>query len=286
MSCRACIDSCPNDALSITDSYEVAVDLRRCDRCGGCVAVCPVQAIDGDLPVRKAEGETLYADSAVAPIVKELLLYYHSGYRKVAVADAASPWIPVVERANLALDAMSLEPFAVEVDPDILPDVREKEPISLGRRAFLRFNLISPKTAKPLIVNAALAACFDGYQFFAALIDKDRCTLCSACLRVCPTLALRCENRQFVIDNARCVGCKLCQDICPEHALDVTESVAPKTVLSYPLVGRVCPECKQRFPALSEHSALCASCRVKKALNLTGLGVGMNTYNFHHDKNN
>lgn len=42
--CRACIERCPEAALSLEDG-QVAVDPARCSRCGLCAGVCPTAAI-------------------------------------------------------------------------------------------------------------------------------------------------------------------------------------------------------------------------------------------------
>ncbi len=57
--CRACIDVCPTDALSLTDSGRLQMDLGRCVFCGDCAAECPAKLIsfsrDYRLSVRKRE---------------------------------------------------------------------------------------------------------------------------------------------------------------------------------------------------------------------------------------
>lgn len=43
IACGACADTCPTDALTVTD---VAVcDADACIDCGSCVAVCPTDAL-------------------------------------------------------------------------------------------------------------------------------------------------------------------------------------------------------------------------------------------------
>ena len=57
--CRECIDVCPTDALSLTESGRLQMDLGRCVFCGDCAAECPVKLIsftrDYRLSVRKRE---------------------------------------------------------------------------------------------------------------------------------------------------------------------------------------------------------------------------------------
>ena len=44
------------------------------------------------------------------------------------------------------------------------------------------------------------------------------CSLCGACVRSCPTKALRVEEGRLVKDAARCVACTACISVCPEQA--------------------------------------------------------------------
>ena len=44
MSCGACVDSCPVEAISEGDGKYV-IDASTCTDCGACVADCPVEAI-------------------------------------------------------------------------------------------------------------------------------------------------------------------------------------------------------------------------------------------------
>ena len=53
-------------------------------------------------------------------------------------------------------------------------------------------------------------------------INEDRCTLCGACVRVCPFDALEIEDGELRV-NARCTLCGACVEACPEDALRVPE---------------------------------------------------------------
>ena len=45
--CEACVESCPEEALSMQDDVAV-VDQETCSDCGSCVEACPVEAITLD----------------------------------------------------------------------------------------------------------------------------------------------------------------------------------------------------------------------------------------------
>src|SRR5437763_14263144 len=49
--CRACVDSCPTNAIEATSAGEqgrVTLDLGRCIGCGGCTSACPTGTIAED----------------------------------------------------------------------------------------------------------------------------------------------------------------------------------------------------------------------------------------------
>ena len=47
LACGACVDECPNDAISEGDDIYV-IDPEKCDECGTCVESCPSDAIVPD----------------------------------------------------------------------------------------------------------------------------------------------------------------------------------------------------------------------------------------------
>lgn len=60
-----------------------------------------------------------------------------------------------------------------------------------------------------------------GAPFGEVQVDKDACTLCMACVSVCPASALAdgFEVPQLRFSEANCVQCGLCSKACPEMAL-------------------------------------------------------------------
>lgn len=60
-------------------------------------------------------------------------------------------------------------------------------------------------------------------------IAADRCTLCAACVRLCPTgaLSLPGSKTQLAFTEERCLQCGLCANSCPEQAV----SLAPRLLV-------------------------------------------------------
>lgn len=55
----------------------------------------------------------------------------------------------------------------------------------------------------------------------SVMFDADRCTGCTACVKVCPTEAIRVTRSKAVIYNDRCIDCGRCVSVCPHHAYSV-----------------------------------------------------------------
>ncbi len=62
-------------------------------------------------------------------------------------------------------------------------------------------------------------------------IDPDKCTLCSACVKACPTNALKLlhtqEKESILFKPANCIACNYCAEICPENAIKTRRQVPP-----------------------------------------------------------
>ncbi|MEJ2106618.1 MAG: 4Fe-4S binding protein [Acidiferrobacteraceae bacterium] len=90
-----------------------------------------------------------------------------------------------------------------------------------------------------------------GASFGEILVDQDACTLCMACVGVCPTMALSDGHDvpQLRFDEWNCVQCGLCESACPEEA--ITRN--PRFIYD--------PELRRRTRVLNEDEPFfCVSC--------------------------
>ncbi len=64
----------------------------------------------------------------------------------------------------------------------------------------------------------------EGAPFGEVLVDTETCTLCMACVSVCPTSALMDggDEPKLKFNESRCVQCSLCKVSCPEHSIQLT----------------------------------------------------------------
>lgn len=52
----------------------------------------------------------------------------------------------------------------------------------------------------------------------SVLLDSEKCTGCTTCLRHCPTEAIRIKNGHAEINSERCIDCGECIRVCPQKA--------------------------------------------------------------------
>ena len=52
----------------------------------------------------------------------------------------------------------------------------------------------------------------------SVLLDRDKCTGCTTCLKHCPTEAIRIKDGHAVINDTRCIDCGECIRVCPHKA--------------------------------------------------------------------
>ncbi len=55
----------------------------------------------------------------------------------------------------------------------------------------------------------------------SVIFNKERCTGCTVCVKVCPTEAIRVARSKAVIYDDRCIDCGRCVSVCPHHAYSV-----------------------------------------------------------------
>lgn len=57
--------------------------------------------------------------------------------------------------------------------------------------------------------------------FHSVVLEDNKCTGCTNCMRRCPTEAIRIREKKAVIIKDRCIDCGECIRVCPYHAQDV-----------------------------------------------------------------
>ena len=55
------------------------------------------------------------------------------------------------------------------------------------------------------------------------IVDEKLCYGCGACIALCPTNALKLDNRLAVVTQKNCTHCEYCIPSCPVFALSIQE---------------------------------------------------------------
>ncbi|SPJ25151.1 4Fe-4S binding protein [Palleronia abyssalis] len=150
--------------------------------------------------------------------------------RASGFADVSVLLSPRSDRATLAQEAELAAaidtPAALRLldvtDPDMLPDALGPSPdtapepmLPMGSR-----RQIARMAAKSLS-DEVLTPLPDHAPYGAILVDQDACTLCLACVPLCPSGALsdNPDKPQLLFTEDACLQCGLCANICPEDAI-------------------------------------------------------------------
>ena len=57
-----------------------------------------------------------------------------------------------------------------------------------------------------------------------AVVDKNICVACGACMKACPKGATSIYRGCYaVVDESKCVGCGLCARVCPAGCIAIKE---------------------------------------------------------------
>jgi len=263
--CTKCIDACPAEAIFLEDG-KPSVQTDSCIECGYCVAICPVQAIEGFLPKRTIKQKKLIIDGKKPPTVKELLAYYKEGITTIVyqTKNIDPIWNEVIGRTNIALHKLGEEPFQVTNNFEEIVEKRKisrRELFTIWKKDLQKVGRhITPAKWRFNHRSLNLAKYYPNHQFVDFSIDIEKCTLCQTCQKVCEQGCFEITNMTFKINPQKCTTCSLCQDICPEKAITLKEMISSLQSIEYPVYENECTSCHQPFTTLRPKQTLCFLC--------------------------
>lgn len=146
-----------------------------------------------------------------------------------------------VEIANAIAEGLAYGPDRFAIADDIDPDALEARLYGISAAAHPAAASFAPPASARDRRRVALAALHDaspapvdrialatGAPMGAIEVDRDLCTLCLACVSVCPTGAVsdNPDRPQLGFTEEACVQCGLCRTTCPEHAIALVPRVS------------------------------------------------------------
>jgi len=195
--CGACFESCPNHAIFKNKYGGYVVDRAKCNGCGICESVCPVDSIHIE-------------DAVVKGICS-----------RCGLCESVCP-------NNARIDSSNLNEAKQKKFLNSIKNLSSKIGSGEGSVRIDNMNIPSKedKSAKRMCVNTNLEECIacgrcSYYCPTGAIrvdIEKEGvCSKCRICNDVCPSGAID----KGVVDSSKCTLCLNCVNNCPNHALSV-----------------------------------------------------------------
>lgn len=185
-------------------------------------------------------------------------------------------------------ESSALETILWEADP--AATVSEVANFNLAAEKRTSLDLAIDHLARLAPARVDEIALSAGAPFGALVVDRDKCTMCMACVGACPVSALQDapETPQLRFIERNCVQCGLCVNTCPEDAIKLQPRLLLTAQAKTPVVVNVaepfdCVRCGKSFGTkrmvdnmlakLEQHSMfsggkalkrlqMCAECRV------------------------
>ncbi len=280
--CGSCTVACPTGAITYATPPvgDLLGALRRmlvAYRAAG--GTTPVVALHGDgysaavlqglpahvLPVRVEDIGSIGLEAFMT------LLAYGASQVRLLVADGTPPTLLETSRGQIGIASVILAGLgdtdadrrillvttpaaacAVEA-PRVLPDEPATFAVLGSKREIFRMALAHlHQQASAAVAPVPLPA---SAPFGAITVNNDACTLCMACVSVCPASAVQgggAEPKLWFREDS-CVQCGLCEKACPEDAiqlvpqLDFAAHLQPERRLLHQEIMQVCLGCGKPF---------------------------------------
>ena len=264
--CAACAAACTEEAI-VYSQGKPTIDQEKCSECGRCIVACPVQAIAGILPKQLFFKKKFIITQAEPLSVKELLIYHAKGITTVASREApiGREWRERLAEVNQLLEQLGEQPFLFETEVQLESTYSRRELFSLWKKESQSLvKQVTPAKWRFNHLKLELSQYYPDQQFFRIDLDKEKCTLCQACERLCPKSSIKLEEGYFTLNAQVCSGCKLCQETCPEQVIKVTSLISRVQKLNFTVYEKICAECGESYQSLQGDSQKCPMCTRRK----------------------
>lgn len=265
--CNQCIDSCTEAAITLVKG-KPSIENDKCSECGYCISACPVQAIAGIYPRRTIIQDQLVIQGSQLPTAKELLILRKKGVHVIVAKtmELVESWKEPIDEANKILTQLEEKPFSL-----VIKSVEADQYYS--RRELFSFwksegtsvlKQVAPAKWRFNHKDFDLLRYYKDFQFTSITVDLEKCTLCTACQKLCEKKCFDIQGDKFLILPQGCSSCQLCVDTCQEKAISVVDEISRATTIAHPIYERVCTSCRKTYKTVREHDEKCVACRKRE----------------------
>lgn len=193
ITCGACFDACPNNAIFKNKYGGYVVDRTKCNTCGVCLFTCPVNSIH-------IEDEKIMGICSRCGVCEES-----------CEINARVDGFEVVDERQLQL-INSFADFNIS-------SVDDKKTNKSKIKPFVERNAVTTKHEDCILCGRCEYYCPTN-AIELNLDSEGKCTSCRVCSDVCPVDAIT----KGVIDNTKCTNCFNCLKACPNNAITIEDS--------------------------------------------------------------
>jgi ferredoxin len=54
------------------------------------------------------------------------------------------------------------------------------------------------------------------------IINREKCTMCGECEKICPMNLIKKVGNKMIIDHSRCINCRMCITVCKSDAIKLS----------------------------------------------------------------
>jgi ferredoxin len=223
--CGLCAESCPASAFDYVEGKVVKVRYEACIDCGLCNAVCPADAVKmPSLPDGYLADLIKTAPGPPKVHMRLRLPRRRRGGRQDEMRSGHTETVPLPCRRQTRRSQGALPPrrgvsavaCSREMGEGLQRDGRDF--VVKAERAFLQ-----PGDRWQTRMLAAAVGMPVGVVKVA-----EGCTLCGACVNVCPTDALSIRDNELKLVPALCIACGICAEKRPEKVITVDAAADSK----------------------------------------------------------
>ena len=193
--CNLCVEECPVEAISPSESTKSPKILENCVKCEICAETCPVKSVKVIESISSIDKDVKYH-------IKDLKIPHRKLRMKEIKIDK--------DKCNICNTCFKFCPTnAITVGEDDKAEIDES--LCIGCGACVN---VCPEEA--ITLERDLGPVIKTKEL---IIDQEACVQCQVCEENCPIEAIKLEEDKVVLNEDKCILCDVCSNKCPVGAI-------------------------------------------------------------------